>query len=114
MPQRQQPVVSVFAIHVVVRPLAVKSPFIRPKCVDEIKALLLDAGNGNLQACQRMQRRCGGKQVGQGRAWRGKETPFRVAPRQEPVSGGVIHGHVQVPQSGDSRGRCVVEKSVSG
>src|SRR5439155_913676 len=61
----------------VIRPLPVKSAFVCPKRVDEIETLLFDPGEGNFQACQGVQGRRGGKQVGNGRARNDSRRPER-------------------------------------
>jgi hypothetical protein len=49
MAQRQQAIIGVFAIELIISPMTVKGAFVGPKRIDKIQTRLMDGFKGNLQ-----------------------------------------------------------------
>jgi hypothetical protein len=55
VPKSKQPIEGVFAIHVIVRPVAVKPTFIVPESVHEIEAVIAEILERSLESGKSMQ-----------------------------------------------------------
>ena len=77
MAQREQPVVSVFAIKHIIRPISMEPSLRRPKSVDVVETHFLVGTVVRLQSVQRMQRHGSAEQVGHGSHGEGFEATFR-------------------------------------
>ena len=86
MAQREQAVVGVFDVEIVVVPGAMETAFGRPEAVDKIEQRIFQFLERHLQAIERMKRHRRGEQIRHRRAGEGEETAaFQLKTTEEPV-----------------------------
>ena len=87
MAEGQQAVVGVFAVQLVVAPVAVERAAIGPKAIDKIETRLGDLIHVGVHPGQRVQRGGGREQIGQRRIgkWQKSHLPPRIAPTTIPA-----------------------------
>ena len=102
MAQREQAVIGVFRVEIIVRPVAVEPALGVPECVDEVEAALVDdAGNPALDAAQGVQGRGCGEKVRQRRSGNREEPAFRKWVKDNKVP---FDPDAKGPQDYDMRG----------